>query len=121
MAATWKKLLIALAAACSLSGCYNVGMSADADTVGKIMISPEKGVEGSHFEEKQWVVCWLWGIIGAEATPSQALAAHIAGDRRVTHLKVWTQQSFVDGLIAAITAGIVAPVTITYEGDEVAK
>lgn len=63
---------------------------------------------GSTVVDKPWVSTWLWGLVAAQ--PIDARQACPSGVAVIT-----TEQSFVNGLVSAVTLGIYTPqhVTIT--------
>ena len=63
---------------------------------------------GSTVVDKPWVSTWLWGLVAAQ--PIDARQACPTGVAVIT-----TEQSFVNGLVGAVTLGIYTPqhVTIT--------
>src|SRR5689334_13174912 len=63
---------------------------------------------GTTVVDKPWVSTWLWGLVAAQ--PIDARQACPSGVALIT-----TEQSFVNGLVGAVTLGIYTPqhVTIT--------
>ncbi len=63
---------------------------------------------GTTVVDKPWVSTWLWGLVAAQ--PIDARQACPTGVAVIT-----TEQSFVNGLVGAVTLGIYTPqhVTIT--------
>ena len=73
--------------------------------------------QGEPFKVNKTAVFMLWGIATA-TTPSldRVLAVEITGDAEIANLKITSRSRFSDFLITVLTAGLIVPRTITYEG-----
>jgi hypothetical protein len=90
----WKGTAATLAAALLATGCYTTRFQSN--------LAPG----GAKFEEKGNF--FLWGLVGEKEVDLKKMCP--AGPAR------WqNQQTFVDGLIGAVTLGIYIPRTITVE------
>jgi hypothetical protein len=101
----------------ALSGC---AMTFDARTLGVpvTMASPaDKPAEGSRFSVTSHAVYALWGV-GRLKQPSlrKALAAQLAGGSGVADLKIKVRSRWSDILVTALTAGLIVPRSVTFEG-----
>lgn len=65
-----------------------------------------KGAQGNN-ETKQWNHYVLWGLAPVGVSDAKAMAAG------ATDYTVKTEQTFVNGLLSAITFGIYSPMTTT--------
>lgn len=73
--------------------------------------------EGTHFVVSQRAVYGLWGITTIKL-PSlrKALAAQLAGGSSIVGLKIKIRSRWNDVLITALTAGLIVPRSVTFEG-----
>jgi hypothetical protein len=108
---------LALLLSVSLSGC---AMTFDAATLGvPVTLASPAGQppEGSRFSVTSRAVYALWGL-GRLKQPSlrKALAAQLAGGSGVADLKIKVRSRWSDILITALTAGLIVPRAVTFEG-----
>jgi len=101
----------------SFSGC---AMTFDAATLGvPVTLASPAGQppEGSRFSVTSRAVYALWGL-GRLKQPSlrKALAAQLAGGSGVADLKIKVRSRWSDILITALTAGLIVPRAVTFEG-----
>ena len=105
------------AALLMLAGC---AQTFDANRLGVpvTMSSPPGGVpEGSQFKLSAHSTYALWGIASvSQPSLRKALASQLGNGSGVADLKIRTHSSFFDVLITVVTAGIVIPRTVTFEG-----
>jgi hypothetical protein len=109
--------MLALQLCVSLSGC---AMTFDAATLGvPVTLASPAGQppEGSRFSVTSRAVYALWGL-GRLKQPSlrKALAAQLAGGSGVADLKIKVRSRWSDILITALTAGLIVPRAVTFEG-----
>ncbi len=73
--------------------------------------------QGQEFSVKKKAVYLAWGMLWA-SKPSlrKTLAAQVTGDARVADLRVRVSSRWSDLLITMLTAGLVVPRTVTFEG-----
>ena len=100
-----------------LAGC---SMTIDATTLGVpvTLASPAgQAPQGSRFAVTSHAVYGLWGLASLKQ-PSlrKALAAQLAGGSGVADLKIKVRSRFSDVLITALTAGLIVPRAVTFEG-----
>lgn len=115
MSTRWLSLTLVLVAA--LAGCAE---SFDATSLGvpAIMAAPAgQPAEGSRFSVTQRSVYGLWGLATIRS-PSlrRALAAQLAGGSGIVGLKIKARSRWSDVLITALTAGLIVPRSVTFEG-----
>ncbi|MFQ6045990.1 MAG: hypothetical protein ACE5PT_06480 [Gemmatimonadales bacterium] len=106
-----------LALALAMSGCVH---RFDAATLGveAIMSSPAANLpQGEPFKIDRKAVYLVLGVIPV-ARPSlqKVLATQVVGDQRIANLKITVKSRWTDVLLTAITAGLVVPRTVVYEG-----
>jgi hypothetical protein len=108
----WRVLLL-----CVLSGCAT---TFDATTLGVpvTLASPaDKPSEGSRFSVTSHAVYALWGLAKLkEPSLRKALAAQLAGGSGVADLRIKVRSRWSDVLITALTAGLIVPRAVTFEG-----
>ena len=95
-------------------------MTFDAATLGvPVTLASPAGQppEGSRFSVTSRAVYALWGL-GRLKQPSlrKALAAQLAGGSGVADLKIKVRSRWSDILITALTAGLIVPRAVTFEG-----
>jgi hypothetical protein len=95
-------------------------MTFDATTIGvPVTLASPAGQpsEGSRFSVTSSAVYALWGL-GRLKQPSlrKALAAQLAGGSGVADLKIKVRSRWSDILITALTAGLIVPRAVTFEG-----
>jgi hypothetical protein len=100
-----------------LAGC---SMTIDATTLGVpvTLASPAaQPPQGSRFSVTSHAVYGLWGLATLKQ-PSlrKALAAQLAGGSGIADVKIRVRSRFADVLITALTVGLIAPRSVTYEG-----
>lgn len=100
-----------------LGGC---AQTFDATTLGVpvTMASPAgQPPEGSRFRVTSRAVYGFWGLAKIkEPSLRKALAAQLAGGSGIADLKIRVRSRLGDLLITALTAGLIVPRAVTYEG-----
>jgi hypothetical protein len=73
--------------------------------------------EGAHFRVTSHAVYGFWGLAKIK-DPSlrKALAAQLAGGSGIADLKIKVRSRWSDVLVTALTAGLIVPRAVTYEG-----
>ena len=109
-------LLISLAVVW-LSGCAIVF---DARTLGtnvRVAQAPDQQGCPTSFRRSQKAVYVLWGLIPAsQPSLEQVLASQVTGSQEITQLRIRVNSGFTDLLITGLTAGLVVPRSVTFEG-----
>lgn len=110
----WGALLVLL------TGTVACAQTFDATTLGveAIMSSPAGNPpQGEEFRLSRKAVYLVVGIIPV-SKPSlrKELATQVVGDQRIADLTIKVSSRWTDILVTALTAGLVVPRTITYEG-----
>jgi hypothetical protein len=72
---------------------------------------------GSRFRVSSHAVYAFWGLARLK-DPSlrKALAAQLAGGSGIVDLKIKVRSRWTDVLVTALTAGLIVPRAVTYEG-----
>jgi hypothetical protein len=101
----------------SLAGC---AMTFDTTTLGvPVTLASPAGQppEGARFSVTSRAVYALWGLAKLkEPSLRKALAAQLAGGSGVADLKIKVRSRWSDILITALTAGLIVPRAVTFEG-----
>ena len=92
----------------------------DATTLGvpaSVAAPAGQQVEGSRFTVTQRAVYGLWGVATIKS-PSlrKALSSQLAGGSSIVNLKIKARSRWSDVLITALTAGLIVPRSVTFEG-----
>jgi len=74
-------------------------------------------VEGTRFRVTSHAVFGFWGLARIK-DPSlrKALAAQLGGGTGIANLRIRVRSRWTDVLVTALTAGIIVPRAVTYEG-----
>jgi hypothetical protein len=109
--------VLALALASLLTGCAE---TFDATTLGvpaTLASAAGQTPTGDHFRVSSKAVFGLWGLARLKQ-PSlrKALAAQLGGGSGVAEVKIKSRSRWSDILFTVITAGIIVPRTVTFEG-----
>jgi hypothetical protein len=115
--APWLAIGIALALLTPLAGCAE---TFDATTLGvpATLAAPAgQAPQGARFRVTSRAVYGLWGLATIKQ-PSlrKALAAQLAGGSGIANLKIKVRSRWSDVLITALTAGLIVPRAVTFEG-----
>ena len=112
--------LLALPTLIALSSLVGCAQTFDSTTLGVpvTMASPAgQAAAGSRFRVTSHAVYAFWGLAKLK-DPSlrKALAAQLAGGSGVADLKIKVRSRWTDVLVTALTAGLIVPRAVTYEG-----
>jgi len=82
------------------------------------MASPASApAEGEPFEVNRKAVFFLWGVVpGTQPSLDDVLASQSTSVQRVADLRVRVRSRFTDVLLTVLTAGLIVPRSVTYEG-----
>jgi hypothetical protein len=115
----WFLLTVAVA---GLSGC---SMTFDTTHLGvpvTMASDASAPAQGDHFQLTSHAVYGLWGMVRfSEPSLQKALASQLVGGSAVADLKIRVRSRFPDLLLTVLTAGIVVPRSVTFEGVVVRK
>jgi hypothetical protein len=108
---------LALVLVLALTGC---AQTFDATTLGvpATLASPAgQPVQGDRFRVSSKAVFALWGIVRVK-DPSlrKALAAQLGGGSGIADVKIKVRSRWSDLLFTVLTAGLVVPRSVTFEG-----
>jgi hypothetical protein len=112
-----RRAALAVVVAGTLQGC---SLTLDARSLGVpvTMASPVgQAPDGDRFRVTSRAIYGFWGLARIkQVSLSKSLATQLAGGRGVADLKINTHSSFGDVLITVLTAGLVVPRAVTFEG-----
>ena len=113
----WLAIGIALAVLTPLTGCAE---TFDATTLGvpaTLAAAAGQTSQGARFRVTSRAVYGLWGLARIKQ-PSlrKALAAQLGGGSGIADLKIKVRSRWSDVLITALTAGLIVPRAVTFEG-----
>jgi hypothetical protein len=101
----------------SLGGCAE---TFDATTLGvPVTLAAPAGqqVEGARFRVTSHAMYAFWGLAKLkEPSLRKALAAQLTGGSGIVNLRIKVHSGFTDVLVTALTAGLIVPRAVTYEG-----
>lgn len=105
-------LLLLGAAACT--------QTFDSTTLGvpvTMATAPGEAVSGEPFKTRSHTVHALFGVVTlSQASLQKALARQLVGGQQVAQLKIKSSSRWSDVLFTLLTAGLLVPRTVTYEG-----
>ena len=79
--------------------------------------SPDQPLQGTRFEVRSHAVFAFWGLAKIkEPSLRKALAAQLAGGSAVGELRITVHSRFPDVLVTILTAGLLVPRSVTFEG-----
>ena len=114
---TVRRAVLALAAASVLGGC---AQTFDATTLGvpaTLASAAGQPPAGDRFSVSSKAVFGFWGIARLkEPSIRKALAAQLGGGTGVANVKIRTRSRWSDILFTVLTAGLIVPRTVTFEG-----
>lgn len=112
-----RRAALALAAALTLGGC---AQTFDATTLGvpATLASPAgQPAAGDRFQVSSKAVFGLWGLARLkEPSLRKALAAQLGGGAGVADVKIRVRSRWSDVLFTVLTAGLIVPRSVTFEG-----
>lgn len=112
-----RPILPALLALGFLLGC---AQTFDATTLGvpvTMATAAGQSVEGARFRVTSRALYAFWGMARIkEPSLRKALAAQLAGGSGIANLRIKVRSRWSDVLISALTAGLIVPRAVTYEG-----
>jgi hypothetical protein len=110
-------LSVPIAMFLSLAGC---AQAFDARTLGvPVTLASPAGqqVEGSRFRVTSHALYAFWGLAQLkEPSLRKALAAQLAGGSGIANLRIKVRSRWTDVLFTVLTAGLIVPRAVTYEG-----
>jgi len=113
----WLSPVAVLALSLTAAGC---AMTFDATSLGvpaSLASAAAQPAVGDTFDVRTKAVYLFWGLYASqEPSLLRALEGQVAGGRAVRDLRVRVTRRWSDILITALTAGIVTPMTVRFQG-----
>ena len=110
-------LVLILVLLLPLTGCAETFDATNLGVPATLATPADQPPAGDRFKVTQRSVYGLWGL-AAIKSPSlrKALAAQLAGGNGIAGLKIKVRSRWSDVLITALTAGLIVPRSVTFEG-----
>ena len=112
--------VITAALVVTLLGASGCAHTFDASTLGveATMASPVSApAQGEAFVVNKKAMFFFWGAVrGGQPSLQDALASQVTSVERVAAVRVKVRSTFSDVLLTILTAGLVIPRSVTYEG-----
>jgi hypothetical protein len=113
----WRTLVAAALCALCATGC---ALTFDSTSLGVpvSMASPvSRPAVGDTFHVRSGALFILWGLVPIKRPSLEnTLETQLAGGRAVRDLRIHVSRRLPDLFITLITAGVVSPVSVTFEG-----
>jgi hypothetical protein len=79
--------------------------------------APGDAASGTPFKTSSHSVYGMWGLITiSQANLQKELARQLVGGQQITQLKIKTKSRWSDLLFTVLTAGLIVPRTVRFEG-----
>jgi hypothetical protein len=101
----------------TVSGCALTYDAAELGVPTSMAESAQSPPQGDAFRVTKHPVFLLWGLIGVTRPNAEdVLAGQVGTGRRITNLRIRERSRWSDLLVTVITAGLVVPRSVTFEG-----
>jgi len=105
------------ALALTLSGCAMTFDATDLGVPTSMAEAAQTPPQGTPFSVTKHPVYLLWGLTAASRPSTEGvLAGQVATGARVANLRIKVRARWSDLLVTALTAGLVSPRSVTFEG-----
>ena len=113
----WLQVGLALIFSVVLTACAETYDATNLGVPATLAAAAGQPAEGSRFRVTSRAVYGLWGLATIKQ-PSlrKTLAAQLAGGSGIADLKIKVRSRWSDVLITALTAGLIVPRAVTFEG-----
>lgn len=112
-----RRAALALVLTLALGGC---AQTFDATTLGvpaSLASAAGQPAQGDRFRVSSKAVFGVWGLVRfKEPSLRKALAAQLGGGSGVADVKIRVRSRWSDLLVTLLTAGIIVPRSVTFEG-----
>lgn len=110
-------LVPALLIAAATSGCVQTFDSTTLGVPVTMAAAPGDATSGTAFKTSSHSVYGMWGLITiSQANLQKELARQLVGGQQITQLKIKTKSRWSDLLFTVLTAGLIVPRTVRFEG-----
>jgi len=111
-----------VALALTMSGCALTFDARDLGVPTSLAEPAQTPPQGTPFSVTKHPVFLLWGLAGASRPNAEdVLAGQVGTGARIANLRIKVRSRWSDLLITAITAGVIVPRSVTFEGVVVPK
>ena len=108
------------ALALTLSGCALTFDATDLGVPTSLAESARTPAQGTAFRVTKHPVFLLWGLAGASRPNAEdVLAGQVGTGARVANLRIKVRSRWSDLLVTGLTAGLISPRSVTFEGSVV--
>ena len=105
------------ALALTLSGCALTFDATDLGVPTSMAESARTPTQGTPFRVTKHPVFLLWGLAGASRPNAEdVLAGQVGTGARVANLRIKVRSRWSDLLVTGLTAGLISPRSVTFEG-----
>ena len=105
------------ALALTLSGCALTFDATDLGVPTSMAESARTPTQGTPFRVTKHPVFLLWGLAGASRPNAEdVLAGQVGTGARVANLRIKVRSRWSDLLVTVLTAGVISPRSVTFEG-----
>lgn len=103
-----------------VQGCYTLNQVGSPVDEGIEITNTENATVIKHFTRTKTVNHFVYGLVSPDDAGIEKIVADAVKQNGGTHavsVKLKYQQTFINGLVGALTMGIYTPFTLTIEGD----
>ena len=109
--------LVVLAGALAMSGCALTFDAAELGVPASLAESAQAPPQGTPFTVTKHPVFLLWGLTAAARPNAEdVLAGQAANGARIANLRIKVRSRWPDLLVTVLTAGLISPRSVTFEG-----
>ena len=106
-----------LALALTLSGCAMTFDATDLGVPTSLAEAAQAPPQGTPFTVTKRPVYLLWGLAAASRPNAEdVLAGQVGTGRRIANLKIKVRARWSDLLVTVLTAGLISPRSVTFQG-----
>ena len=103
--------------ALTVSGCALTFDSTELGVPTSLAEPAQAPPQGASFSVTKHPVFLLWGVVGASRPNAEdVLAGQVGAGARIAHLRIKVRARWGDVLVTALTAGLISPRSVTFEG-----
>jgi hypothetical protein len=108
--------------ALTVSGCALTFDAGDLGVATSMAEPAQTPPQGTPFRVTKHPVFLLWGLAGASRPNAEdVLAGQVGSGARIANLRIKLRARWTDLLVTALTAGVISPRSVTFEGIVVPK
>ncbi len=108
---------LAIALVVAVSGCVQTFDSTTLGVPVTMAAAPGESTAGTPFKTSSHSVYGMWGLLTiSQANLQRELARQLVGGQQIVQLRIKTKSRWSDLLFTVLTAGLVVPRTVRFEG-----